>query len=135
MKIIFSVSLLLLNLWVQAQESTNQPDKIDSLTSVRVEARINGGQETWRHFLEKNIHPQVPADHGAKPGRYIVTVSFLVDTTGKVSDVQILNDPGYGTAADVLKAFKHCPDWIPATINGKPVLYRQKQNIYYEVSQ
>ena len=119
--IIITVSLLLSGLCLYAQDS--------------IPARFNGGQDAWRKFLEKNIHPRVPADNGAKPGNYTVTVSFLVDTTGKVSDVQIVNDPGYGMAGDVLRAFKHCPDWIPATINGKPVMYRQKQNFYYQVSE
>jgi hypothetical protein len=29
----------------------------------------------------------------------------LVDTSGKVSEVKVLNNPGYGLAEDVLKAF------------------------------
>jgi hypothetical protein len=59
----------------------------------------------------------------------------MVDTTGKVYDVQIVNDPGYGTAQDVLKAFKHCPLWTPATRDGEKVIYRQKQNINYQVTE
>ena len=99
-----------------------------------MEAKFPGGQQAWFKFLEKNIHTEVAANHGAKPGNYLVTVSFLVDTSGKLSEVQVLNDPGYGTAEDVLKALKHSPNWLPATINGKPVIYRQKQNITYQVS-
>lgn len=49
--------------------------------------------------------------------------------------MQVLQDPGYGTADDVLRAFKHTPDWLPATINGRPVIYRQKQNITYQVTE
>ena len=75
------------------------------------------------------------ADNGAKPGMYVVTISFLVDTAGKVSDVKVLQDPGYGTAEDVIKAFKYCPNWQPATIDGKPVKYRQKQNFTYQVTE
>jgi protein TonB len=128
MRTIIIAAFVLLNISLHAQN--NQTTQHDSIP-----ATIIGGQDAWRHFLEKNIHSQTPADHGAKPGTYTVIVSFLVDTTGKVSDVQIINDPGYGTAKDVLNAFKHCPDWTPATINGKAVKYRQKQNIYYQVSE
>ncbi len=128
MKITFFISFLLLGTCLHAQDTLN--NKHDSIP-----ASIKGGQATWIKFLEKNIHSAVAADHGARPGNYVVTVSFLIDTTGKVSDVQVLNDPGYGTAEDVLKAFKHCPDWIPANIDGKKVIYRQKQNITYQVSQ
>ena len=93
------------------------------------------GQGEWQKFLEKNIHAQTPADQGAPPGLYTVTVSFMVDTTGKVSDVQVVKDPGYGTAEDVLKAFKHCPKWPPATREGQKVAYVHKQNISYVVTQ
>ena len=86
------------------------------------------------HFL-KNIFIRRAAKHKAPPGNYTVKVSFLVDKEGKVSNVEIINDRGYGTADDVLKAFKHSPDWIPAMQNGKPVIYRQKQNITYQVTE
>jgi hypothetical protein len=123
MRVIYFVSFLLLSIQISAQAQHDS-----------VPASIAGGQDAWRKFLEKNIHPEVPVDNGAKVGNYIVTVSFMVDTTGTVSDVQVENDPGYGMATDVLKAFKHCPKWIPATIDGNKVPYGQKQNIYYQVS-
>jgi protein TonB len=77
----------------------------------------------------------VPAKHKAPAGTYTVTIRFLVDKTGKVTEVEALNDPGYGTAQDAINAFKHTPDWIPAMQNGKPVIYRQKQNITYQVTE
>ena len=101
-------------------------------TSVKI---APPGQGVWQKFLEKNIHPETPADHGARPGLYTVIVSFMVDTTGKVYDVQIEKDPGYGTAEDVLKAFKHPPVWPPATREGQKVVYRHKQSINYMVTQ
>jgi len=128
MKTACLVSFLLLNVCLYAQDSTTV--KHDSIP-----AKFNGGQNAWRHFLEKNLHPETPAVNGAKPGVYIVTISFLVDTEGKVSEVHLLNDPGYGMGADVLKAFSHTPNWIPATIDGRKVIYRQKQNFTYEVSE
>lgn len=104
----------------------------DADTSLKISPLAQG---EWQKFLEKNIHPETPADKGAPPGNYTVTVSFMVDTTGKVSDVQVVKDPGFGTAADVLKAFKHCPKWPPATKEGQKVAYRHMQNINYMVTQ
>ena len=128
MKIIMIAAFLLLGLYPHAQETTG-------ITHDSIPASFNGGQKAWRHFLEKNLHSEVAAVNGAKPGMYVVTISFLVDTAGKVSDVKVLQDPGYGTAEDVLKAFAHTPNWIPATIDGKPVIYRQKQNFTYQVTE
>jgi protein TonB len=123
--------LLLLSVCLHAQDSLNHR----KITGDSIEARFPGGQDAWRAFLEEHVHPGVAARHKAPPGNYTVTVSFLVDKTGKVVQVQALNDPGYGTAEDTKKAIEHSPDWLPATINGKPVVYRQKQNITYQVTE
>ena len=133
MKILLLASLLLLTVCLYAQDTTGT-EKDVTFTSIQIEAQFPGGQDAWIAFLTNHIHPTVAADHKAPLGRYTVTVSFLVDETGKVSEVQVINDPGYGTANDVLKAFKHIPNWTPATLNGKAVTYRQKQNIVYQVT-
>ena len=126
MKFTITAAFLFLCLYAHAQDTTGI--KHDSIP-----AKFNGGQKAWRHFLEKNLRPETAAVNGAKPGVYVVIISFLADTTGKVSEVQLLNDPGFGTGADVLKAFSHTPNWIPATIDGRKVVYRQKQNFTYQV--
>ena len=118
-----------------AQDTTNTANSnADSFTTVQVEAKFPGGQQAWFKFLVEHIHSDVASKHNAPVGNYTVAVSFLVDATGKVSEVSVLKDPGYGTAADVLKVFKNMPAWIPAIQNGKAVTYRQKQNITYQVT-
>ncbi len=103
-------------------------------TSVQVEAKFPGGQDAWRKFLERNLDSQTPADNGAPPGNYTVTVSFLVDKDGNISQVQALNDPGYGCAAEAIRVIKKGPKWTPAIQNGRNVIYRQKQNITFQVT-
>ena len=103
-------------------------------TAVEIQAKFDGGPEAWAKFLSKNIKTGTPVNNGAPPGRYVVLVSFLVDTTGKVSDVRIEKDPGYGCGDDVLRIFqKKTPKWLPAIKDGQKVLYRQRQMITYEV--
>jgi hypothetical protein len=75
MKTVCLLSFLLFNICLYAQNSTTT--KHDSIP-----AKFNGGQKAWRHFLEKNLRPETPAVNGAKPGVYIVIISFLVDTAG-----------------------------------------------------
>jgi len=99
-------------------------------TSVQTEAKFPGD---WNKFLERNLNAQTPADHSAPPGRYSVTVSFLVDTTGNISEVIAENDPGYGTAQEAVRVIKNGPNWQPAIQNGRKVFYRQKQTIVFEV--
>lgn len=103
--------------------------------SVQVEAQFPGGQDAWKKFLERNLNSQVPADNGAPSGNYTVTVSFLVDKNGNISQVKALNDPGYGCADEAVRVIKKGPNWISAIQNGRNVIYRQKQNITFQVTE
>lgn len=119
---------------VEAPKTDNQ-DYDKEFTSVQVEAKFPGGQDAWRKFLERNLNNQTPADNGAAPGNYTVTVSFLVDKDGNISQVQALNDPGFGCGAEAVRVIKKGPQWRPAVQNGRNVIYRQKQNITFQVTE
>ena len=93
MKHTLIAAFLFLNVSLHAQDTAKHTVNIntDSLTSVQVEARFPGGQDTWRAFLEEHVHPKVAARHKAPPGNYTVTISFLVDKEGKVTQVAGIN--------------------------------------------
>jgi len=59
----------------------------------------------------------------------------LVDKEGKVIDVQALTQPGYGTSEEAIRVIKNSPNWLPAIQNDKPVIYRQKQDITFQVAE
>jgi protein TonB len=103
--------------------------------TVQIEAKFPGGQGAWTKYLERNLNSNVPVDNGAPPGNYTVVVSFLVDKSGNISEVQALNDPGYGTAAEAVRVIKKGPAWTPAVQNGRNVIYRQKQSVTFQVSE
>jgi protein TonB len=103
--------------------------------TVQIEAKFPGGAGAWQKYLERNLNSNVPVDNGAPPGNYTVVVSFLVDKSGNISEVQALNDPGYGTAAEAVRVIKKGPAWTPAVQNGRNVIYRQKQSITFQVSE
>ena len=127
MKYTLIAGFLFLNVSLHAQLSVyNRAD-----TTYPVFA---GGNEAWLNFLKTKLHPQTPVIHKAPAGTYIVTVSFFIDTTGKVCAVTIVNDPGYGTGNDVLNAFQHCPSWIPGILNNRKIICRQQQDITYWVN-
>lgn len=118
-----------------AAPKTDNEDYDKEFTSVQVEAKFPGGPDAWRKYLERNLNNQTPADNGAAPGNYTVTVSFLVDKSGNISQVQALNDPGYGCAAEAVRVIQKGPAWTPAVQNGRNVIYRQKQNITFQVTE
>ncbi len=118
-----------------AAPKTDNQDYDKEFTSVQVEAKFPGGQAAWTKFLERNLNNQTPADNGAAPGNYTVTVSFLVDKEGNISQVQALTDPGYGCAQEAVRVIQKGPKWQPAIQNGRKVIYRQKQNITFQVTE
>ena len=103
--------------------------------TVQIEAKFPGGPSAWSKYLERNLNSNVPVDNGAPPANYTVVVSFLVDKSGNISEVQALNDPGYGTAQEAVRVIKKGPAWTPAVQNGRNVIYRQKQSITFQVSE
>jgi protein TonB len=111
-------------------------DEVDNkFTSVQIPAEFPGGIKEWQRFLERNLNSDLPTENGAPLGTYTVTVSFIVDTEGKVSDVKAENDPGYGTKDEAVRVIRKGPKWIPANQNGRAVMYRHKQMITFKVSE
>lgn len=108
---------------------------VQVFTAVQEEPKFDGGKEAWLDFLNKNLKKEIPIEKGGPPGKYTVVLSFIIDTKGKVSNVEAENDPGYGTAEEAVRVMKLSPSWIPAKQNGKPVVYKHKHTITYVISE
>lgn len=114
---------------------SNTDELENKFIAVHIPAEFPGGIKEWQRFLERNLNSDLPTENGAPLGVYTVTVSFTVDTEGKVSDVKAENDPGYGTKEEAIRVIRKGPKWVPANQNGRPVLYRHKQMITFKVSE
>jgi len=111
-----------------------EPDIDKIVAFVSIQAQFPGGMDGWKKYLERYLNRDLPAGNGAPPADYTVTVSFIVDRFGNISDVKAENDPGYGTKAEAIRVILKSPKWTPAEQNGRQVVYRQKQNITFRVS-
>ncbi|RFM26486.1 energy transducer TonB [Deminuibacter soli] len=100
---------------------------------VIVEAQFPGGVTAWRTYLAEKMNNSVALKNKAPKGVYRVLASFNVNKEGKVTDVKILADPGYGTGDDFKAVLLQSPKWSPATQDGKPVTYQQRQTLTYQV--
>ncbi len=94
-----------------------------------------GGDTAWRNYLVKNLNRDLPVTNGAPPGKYAVKVSFIVDKSGKLSDIKAVNDPGYGTAQEAVRMFSKGPNWKPAAVNGKSVVSKFEKTITFMISE
>ena len=98
------------------------------------EAEFPGGADGWKNYLMNHLRTNVPAKHKAPMGKYSVTVVFLVDKEGAISDVHTENDPGFGTRAEAMRVIKNSPKWTSAIWLNNLVNYSAKQQITFVVT-
>lgn len=118
-----------------AQVDTTQ-DKDVIFHKVDQEATFPGGMTAWRVYLQRNLNTSL-ADScmalkkGMKTFRQTVTVSFIVDKEGVISNVVAENEKDicHLIAAEAVRVIKKGPKWMPAVQDNRKVIYRQRQNI------
>lgn len=77
-----------------------------------------GGIAKFYEFLGKKYKVPKKLKHALNGVMY---VAFIVRQDGSLTDIEVLNDLGYGTAEEAVKVLKKSPKWKPGTLNGKPI--------------
>ncbi len=110
-------------------------DENQIFTKVEIEAQVDSKQ--WRRYLESNLQRYIEdaRDQGLPPGQYTVQVKFLVERDGSITDVQALNDPGYGLAKGAAEVLKKGPRWTPGIQNGQKVRSYRTQPITFVLTE
>ncbi len=70
-------------------------------------------------YIRENIRYPDAAKAAGIEGRAVV--SFVVDKTGKIRDVEVVKDPGNGMGEEAQRIIKSFPDWVPGLNEGKKV--------------
>jgi hypothetical protein len=101
----------------------------------QIEAMFSYKNETWEKYLVKHINQKVPKKNGAPKGIYAVMVSFLISKTGIIDDIKFIDapKPDYGMCNEIIRVLQNSPQWLPASQNGRNVIYRQQQTIHFIV--
>jgi hypothetical protein len=81
-----------------------KPKKIS--TKVEITSPFPGGDSSWIQSLEEKLNQSIPVKNGAKAGKYIVSVSFLIEKDGSLTDIRCLNDPDFEMCKHVMAAIK-----------------------------
>lgn len=99
------------------ESNINDDDKI--FTKVEIEAQFPGGPAAWQKYITSCIYPEqnklTEADYGT------CIVKFIVDKTGKVSQVEATTMKGTKLAELAVNAINKGPNWTPAQQNGRQV--------------
>jgi len=103
-------------------------------TREEKEAEFPGGSKGWRAYLERNLDPNVPVNRKAPPGIYQVSVMFIVQKDGSITDVTAQTSYGYGMEEEAIRVIKKGPKWIPALQYGRNVRAYRIQPLTFVVS-
>jgi len=117
------------------KEAYHKPDTTQKEEDPTQKEAIYGkGSGAWNKYISSKIETPDRFIKNMAPGRYVITVSFVINKTGKVQDVVLVKSVEWSADAEVFKVIENSPVWTPAVQKGQPVLYRQKQNISFAVT-
>jgi len=89
---------------------------------VEIEARYLGGYAAWKKFKEDNLRYPKKARKKFAPGTSsTIKATFIVNTDSTLSDIKIVDDPGYGFGKEIKKFLLSSGKWKPAMQNGRIV--------------
>jgi hypothetical protein len=95
-----------------------KPKKISAKVEITPPAFPNG-DSAWVHSFEDSLNRTLSMDKKkVKPGKYVVSVRFLLEKDGNVNDIHCLNDPGFGLCEQVRAAVirQIRPRWGPGEV-------------------
>ena len=75
---------------------------------------------TFRKWVNEQVR-NVRVVIGCPPFPPRVVVSFVIDTTGRLTDIRILQTPDSSLSAEAVRALKSSPRWKPGELNGRKV--------------
>ena len=91
-------------------------ENIFKLSDVEVKPEFKGGVADFYKFIAKNF--KMPDEEGLN-GKIIV--EFVIEKDGSISNINVIQDIGYGTDKETVRVFENSPKWIPGKKNGEVV--------------
>lgn len=138
MKKFFAYTLCLLFILSSCQSDTsksqNTPEEEadeNVYTQVDVMPRFSGCEDQPKekraacasskmfNYIRANVQYPAAAKAAGAEGRAVV--SFVVDKSGKIRNIEVVKNPGNGMGAEAERIVKSFPDWIPGVHQGKKV--------------
>ena len=127
------VPLMMLVLLFSFMTSTAQTKKNNMVYDVvEVMPQYPGGQIAMLKYIMENIkYPKQIMEEGIQ-GR--VTVSFIVEKDGRVSNVRLLRSVQPSLDKEAIRVVKSMPKWTPGKQNGKPVRVRFNLPVMFKLN-
>jgi periplasmic protein TonB len=103
-----------------AEEPAEEVDEI--FTIVEESASPTGGMTAFYQYLVDHMRYPAQARRMGVEGK--VTLSFVVDKNGLISDIKVLRGIGSGCDEEAVRVMASAPPWNPGKQRGKPVKQR-----------
>mgnify|MGYP003619972763 FL=1 len=75
--------------------------------------------EAFYKYIKTNYKTPDEAKKQSVSGKIIL--SFIVEKDGKLSDIKILRDLGFGTGEEAVRVLSKSPNWKPGKLNDTVV--------------
>ena len=102
---------------------------------VDIKATIDNA--AWRQHFESHLQAILDsaAILGIPNGKHVVKVRFIVEKDGSITNVEVIEDPGYGLGKGAEQILLTSPKWTPAKKKGKKVRSYYIQPIGFVISE
>jgi protein TonB len=85
----------------------------------------------WNDYLSKNLkYPSVARRMGIEGTVY---VSFVVEKSGEISNVELLRGIGGGCDEEAIRVIENAPIWKPGYQRSRPVKVRMRLPIRFKL--
>ena len=101
----------------EKQTVSSEDNKIYNSLEIDTRPEYPGGISEFRKFIATNF--LTPENEKFKVGK--VSVSFVIEKDGTLTNIKILKDAGFNTATETIRVLKLCKIWMPGVKNGKNV--------------
>lgn len=100
--------------------------------TVEEQPTYPGGMEAWRKHQGTTL--QYPKEAKANGIEGSVFVSFIVDKTGELRDMQVVKGIGYGCDEEALRVLLESENWLPGKQQGQEVNARMQMRINFKLT-
>ena len=104
---------------VHPSSDSDLPFRGEVYTVVDQPPTPQGGQVGLGQYLMKAMRYPADAQRARQQGQVIV--SFIVTSSGRITDAKVKQGIGGSCDAEALRVIKAMPDWTPGQLKGKPV--------------
>lgn len=114
------------------EEDEAEPDNAVFMV-VETMPEFPGGTTAMLEFIVNNLKYPVEAEENGIQGR--VTLSFIVDTDGSITDVEVVRGIDPSLDAEAIRIIKSMPKWKPGMQRGKAVRVKYTVPVNFRLQQ